>query len=95
MPPPAAAPAFVRSTFGEQPTRTTAPAFGFGASTREQEAVRYMSKEHSKLASAAKYPRSPGPAKYAQAPTVGGEQATLTTYPQWAFSQVQIPGPAR
>ena len=62
----------VSSTFGAQKSssRRTAPAFGFGAATREVANKVFVSQEHTSLATAGMH--SPGPAKYVKPPSIGG-----------------------
>lgn len=82
--------------------RSSAPAYGFGSSTRAQAEKIYLSSEHAKLASGAK--RSPGPAVYMMRSTVGPQvDGALLSAPQWAFGSSQrfsgdvpkdkVPGP--
>jgi len=62
------------STFGSNVSsrRRTAPAFGFGAATREVANKVFVSQEHTALATAGMH--SPGPATYLLPPSVGGKQ---------------------
>ena len=62
------------STFGNQgsSSRRTAPAYGFGASTREVANKLFISQEHTALATAGMH--SPGPAIIKLPPSIGGKQ---------------------
>jgi hypothetical protein len=94
-----------RSTFGAQPasTKKNAPAFGFGASTREQAGKLFVSQEHTALATAGMH--SPGPAVYSLPSSVGGKQpdARKRDPPVWSMGKAQrfpkgskgdtVPGP--
>jgi len=93
---------FVRSMLGPQvsSSRSSAPVFGFGSSTRDQMAKIYISAEHAKLSTKT---ISPGPALYMMRSTVGPQvDGSLETAPQWAFGSAQrfviinkenVPGP--
>jgi len=82
-----------RSTFGKQPNsrRLTAPAYGFGASTREVSNKVFVSQEHTALAMAGT--TSLGPATYTLHPSIGGKQpdGRKRDPPTWKFGT----GPAR
>ena len=77
-----------RSTFGQQASsqRRSAPAFGFGVSTRLVASKVFVSQEHTALATDA-IERSPGPAKYSLPPSVGGKQpdGRKRDVPVWRF----------
>ena len=77
----------VSSTFGAQKSssRRTAPAFGFGAATREVANKVFVSQEHTSLATAGMH--SPGPAKYVKPPSIGGTQADRKSAPSYGFSK--------
>jgi len=77
-----------RSMFGGQSSskRRTAPAFGFGSGTRDQQSKVFVSQEHAKLSSNRD---SPGP-NYQLTPAVGTQAASGNkTAPQWAFGTAQ------
>lgn len=77
------------STFGYNPqsSRRTAPAFGFGACSREQAGKVFVSQEHTALATAGT--QSPGPAQYLLPPSVGGKQpdGRKRDPPSWAIGK--------
>ena len=77
------------STFGGQKSssRRTAPAFGFGAATREVANKVFVSQEHTALATAGMH--SPGPAKYVLPPSIGGTQpeGRKASAPSYGFSK--------
>ena len=77
------------STFGYNPqsSRRTAPAFGFGACSREQAGKVFVSQEHTALATAGT--QSPGPAQYLLPPSVGGKQpdGRKADPPSWAIGK--------
>ena len=77
------------STFGSQKSsrRTTAPAFGFGAATREVANKVFVSQEHTALATAGMH--SPGPAKYLLPASIGGKQpdGRRPDAPSYGFSK--------
>ena len=77
------------STFGGQKSssRRTAPAFGFGAATREVANKVFVSQEHTALATAGLH--SPGPAKYVLPPSIGGTQpeGRKKSAPSYGFSK--------
>ena len=75
----------VKSMLGAQVSsaRMSAPAYGFGSSTRDQAEKIFMSREHSKLASKS---ISPGPAGYTMRSTVGPQvDGAILSQPMWAF----------
>ena len=75
----------VKSMLGTQVSsaRTSAPAYGFGSSTRAHAEKIFLSSEHAKLASKS---NSPGPAVYTMRSTVGPQvDGALVSAPQWAF----------
>ena len=79
-----------RSTFGAQASskRRTAPAFGFGAATRDCAKKIFVSQQHTALATDA-IVRSPGPATYNLPPSVGGKQPSgaKPDPPVWGFAK--------
>lgn len=78
-----------RSMFGEQALskRQSAPQYGFGSSTRENQAKVFTSPEHAKLSA----PRvSPGPAVYSLRNSVGAQiDGRKNSAPQWAFGTAE------
>ena len=76
---------------GEQPSSTkhSAPAFGFGKSTRATAAKVFVSQEHTALATAGLH--SPGPAVYLLPASVGGKQpdGRKADPPVWGFGTNQ------
>lgn len=79
-----------RTTFGDQPTRTSAPSFGFGSSSREQAGKVFVSQEHTALATAGK--GSPGPGANYQIPaSIGGSQpdGRRKNPPSWSMGKNQ------
>lgn len=76
----------VKSMLGQQvnSSHSSAPAYGFGSSTRAIAEKIYLSAEHAKLAVNPK--ASPGPAVYSMRSTVGPQvDGSLLSAPQWAF----------
>jgi len=90
-----------RSMLGTQPLKKSAPAYGFGAASRETAAKVFVSQEHTALATAGKA----SPAKfYLLPPSVGGTQpdGRRANPPSWGFgtasrfrpmSAPPVPGP--
>jgi len=97
-----ASPTSTKSTLGNQVTRASAPSFGFGTSTREQQGKIFLDEDHSKLSPPA-YP-TPAPVAYNLHAAVGVQRETKRRgAPQWQFSTserfsnskytVAVPGP--
>ena len=76
-----------RSSFGDQPlgSRKSAPAFGFGSSSRDVAQKCFVSQEHTIKSHAGR--GSPGPAVYLLPPSVGGKQPNgrMADPPSWGF----------
>ena len=78
-----------RSMFGDQvySKRRSAPAFGFGSSTRAQAGKVFMSQEHAKLATPG---FSPGPSAYTLRASVGAQvDGSKRSSPMWIFGTAE------
>jgi len=77
---------FVTSTLGNQlvSSRSSAPLYGFGTSTRENREKVFISTEHAELSN---MPLSPGPAKYGALSTLGPQLTDGRSEPQWVFAK--------
>merc|ERR1712087_162649 len=80
---------YSKSMFGNQVAskRQSAPAYGFGSSTRQHVNKVYLSAEHAKLASNTS---SPGPSAYSLRGAVGAQpDCRKVTAPTWAFGTAE------